>query len=295
MLLRHASPGLFLRLGGLALVITLGGWLDRPAAVAAEKVPVEILVRDSLTMPGRPVSLEASVLRKGLLTTTGVGGERVEFLVDGRTIGTALSGGDGRALIEHTPRMRGRHEITAVLAPNPRVSGPDGRGTLWCWERRRPVLLVDLGAITQARRPLVPLPGLPLDFGLLDRQAEADAAAELKKLAEFFYNVIYLARTGPDNLQQLREIRSWLEDHHFPGGLTVMLKPGRDDLGATIDALRAEGWDNVKAGIGRTKEFAEVLLARRMGVVILADSDKDVELPRKALPVKSWKEVRKKL
>lgn len=294
MLRRHASPGLVLRLGGLALLLTLGGWPDRPVAVAAEKVPVEILVRDALTMPGRPVSLEASVVRKGLLTSMGVGGERVEFLVDGRRIGTALSGGDGRALIEHTPRMRGRHEITAVLAPNPRVSGPDGQGALWCWERRRPVLLVDVGAITQTRTP-VPLPGLPLDFGLLDRQAEPDAAEELKRLAEFYYNVIYLARTGPENFQQLREIRTWLEEHHFPGGPAVMLKPGPEDLGARIDGLRAEGWDNVKAGIGRTKEFAEALLARRLGVVILADGGKDGELPRKAHRVKSWKEVRKKL
>jgi hypothetical protein len=142
---------------------------------------------------------------------------------------------------------------------------------------------------------MLPLPALSLELGLTSRKPEPDAAAELKRLAEFFYNVIYLARTGTEDLNELREIQTWLRDHHFPGGYAIMLKPGGPALVEKIDALRADGWDNLHGGIGRTKEFAEVLVSHRMTAVILPASDKDQDLPPRTKVVKNWKEVRKRL
>jgi len=277
------------------VALSASGPICTPAS-AAEKVAAKLWVADALAMPGRPVRLEARLLRTGLFSQQGLGGERIEFHVDGRSIGTALTGGDGRAFLEHTPRMRGRHEIRAVLSPNPRVTSPEGTATLWCWERRRPILLVDVEAVTEPPKSPLPLPSLPLDFGKANRgKPEPNAAQELKRLSEFFYNVIYLSRSGSEDLAQLQEIRAWLLDHQFPAGLVIMLRPGAETLAQKIDEMRAEGWDNLHAGIGRTREFAEVLLAHRMGAVILPPSEKDLDLPRKAKVVKTWKEIRKKL
>jgi hypothetical protein len=60
-----------------------------------------------------------------------------------------------------------------------------------------------------------------------------------------------------------------------------------------IDGLRVDGWDNVKAGIGRTREFAEALVGLRLDVVIVPELERE-SLPKKAQAAKSWKEVRKK-
>jgi hypothetical protein len=60
-----------------------------------------------------------------------------------------------------------------------------------------------------------------------------------------------------------------------------------------IESLRADGWDNVKAGIGRTRDFAEGLVAQRLDVVIVPEPDRG-QLPKKAQVAKSWKDVRKK-
>lgn len=50
----------------------------------------------------------------------------------------------------------------------------------------------------------------------------------------------------------------------------------------------------MKAGIGRTKLFAETLLQHRVDVVLVPEPPKG-DLPRKAKAAKDWKDVRKKL
>ena len=179
------------------------------------------------------------------------------------------------------------------LPQSQRVESPEASATVACWERRRPILLVEFAALTADRKaPLVPLPPLPLELGRQDRPSPvADAADELNRLTRFYYNVIYLIG-GDDG--ELGEVRAWLQDHRFPVGFSLTLPPGRTQLAPTIEDLRAEGWDNLKAGVGRTREFAEVLVAQRMEVVIVPEPDRG-ELPNKARVAKSWKEVRTKL
>jgi hypothetical protein len=131
-----------------------------------------------------------------------------------------------------------------------------------------------------------------LELGRQDRPSPVpDAADELNRLTRFYYNVIYLVG-GDDG--EIGEVRAWLQDHKFPVGFLQTLQPGRTQLGPTIEDLRADGWDNLKAGIGRTREFAEVLVAQRMEVVIVPEPDRG-EVPNKARVAKNWKEVRTKL
>jgi hypothetical protein len=145
----------------------------------------------------------------------------------------------------------------------------------------------------------MPTPSLPVPLdGQEDPPPEADAADELNRVAKFFYNVIYLSwspkETGESAASGPKDVREWLARHKFPRGLAMTARPGEQALGAMIDQLRADGWTNVKAGIGRRAEFAEVLVDRRLEVVIVPEPDKG-ELPKKAKTVKAWKEIRKKL
>lgn len=281
----------------VAWPVLLGPVPASEKAHGAEKVAGSLAVRDALTVPGRAVRIEARLVHRGLVAETGLGGERLELVVEGKRVATSMTGGDGRAFLEYTPRMRGNYLVTVRLVDSKRVESAEATAILACWERRRPILLVDVAALEEApKRPPGPLPSLPLDLGRQQSPDPApDAADELKRLAQFFYNVVYLSRSGRAELGGSEDLRGWLKDHRFPSGLVMTVNPGREALGARIDALRDEGWDNLKAGIGRTREFAEVLVEHRLHAIIIPESDREAEVPKKARTAKDWKEIRKKL
>lgn len=268
--------------------------------LATEKLSGTLTIRDALAMPGRPVRIEAKLVHSVLFAQTGLGGEQLEFFAGDRRIGQAMTGGDGRAVLEWTPRMRGNHVVTVKVAAGPRVESAPASAVVACWERRRPILLVENGAlIEETKVPLAPLPRLPASVGRLeDPEPARDAVSVLKQLSQFFYNVIYLSRgeTGPgSSVDETGDVREWLRRHEFPSGLSLTVKPGKTALEEKLDELKAQGWDNIQAGIGRSVEFAEVLLAHRMKAVILEGANQPDKLPKKAQAVKDWKEVRKKL
>jgi hypothetical protein len=268
--------------------------LSLPSAAAGDKIGGRLFAKDALTMPGRPVVLEAWLVKEGMLSRTGLGGEPLEFIVANRSVGTAMTGGDGRAFLEYTPRMRGNQSFTVKIASSKRVESRPGTATVACWERRRPILVVDGAALSEApKEPLAPLPSLPLDIVSQDDPTPlADAAGELKRLSDYYYNVLYLNHAVRDDGALLDEQRAWLSRHHFPIGLIRHVKPTRKALDDLLDALKAEGWDNVKAGVGRTREFAEAFDDRRITVVILPAASRDETVPRKATLAKDWKAVR---
>lgn len=256
-------------------------------------------MRDVLVLPGQQARIEAILTRSGLAGKQGLGGEQIELVVGGKPVGKTMTGGDGHAFLDYRPKVRGNHEIIVKLAPNPRVASPDARAMLGAWERRRPILLVEVAALMQPEKTFpLPVPSLPIPLGQREDSAPApDAAGELKRLAQFFYNVIYVSwspkeAAGP--FSDTTDVREWLAQHKFPSGLSMRVSPGEQALAAKIDQLRADGWTNVKAGIGKSRAFADVLVAHRMDVVIVPEPDKG-ELPKKAKAVKEWKEVRKKL
>lgn len=282
----------------LVVTLLLIGSLEAASAVsAADKITGSLVVRDALTMPGRPVMIQARLVRDLLLQQAGIGGEQLEFAVAGKKVGTAMTGGDGRAFLEYTPRMPGNRVITVKLIPNKRVESPEATATLACWERRRPILLVEAVALVEvSSAPSLPFPSLPLERAHPAGLTPApDAAEELKRLAEFFYNVVYLSSSDRQEIGKREDLREWLRQHRFPTGLSLTVNPGETALSAKIEEMKAEGWDNLKAGIGRTREFAEALVAHRMTVVIMPASTRDEAVPKKAFLAKDWKEVRKKL
>jgi hypothetical protein len=263
-----------------------------PIISAAEKVTAKLSVPDALTVPARAVKLEARLVQDGLLTRAGLGGEQIEFLVGGKKVGTSMTGGDGRAFLEHTPQMRGNLSLTVRLVESPRVASAEGVGTLFSWERRRPILLVEVTALmAEPKTPIVPLPLPSGSPAPLSWTPTPDAADELKRLTDFYFNVIYVAK--PSESGGSDEMRQWLHTHRFPPGPIVAIRAGEGPLTTMIEDLRADGWDNVKAGIGRTKEFADVLVAQRLAAVIVPEPERG-QLPKKAQVAKNWKEVRKK-
>jgi hypothetical protein len=281
--------------------------MRRLAAVVAFFVAVEpavagkteglLTVHDALTSPGKPARLEAKLVQAGLLGQTPLGGEQIEFSVEGRNVGRAMTGGDGRAILEYTPRMRGNQIVLARVAPNPRVESKEAKGVLFSWERRRPLLLIQMSALLDAQKAPFPVPPGPLSVTPAKTFPPVPGAAEeLKRMSEFYFNIVYLSWGDPGDAMTQEEMRDWLERHQFPAGLKLRLNDTATALHEKLDELKQQGWDNVRAGVGRTANLAEVLSERRIMAIIMPASDKEEsKLPRKTAVARSWPEVRKKL
>jgi hypothetical protein len=262
--------------------------------VQAEKVAPKLAVPDVLAVPNRVVTLEAWLGESVLLTSRGLGGEQLEFSVAGKKVGTAMTGADGRAFLEFTPRMRGNLPIAVKAVDSARILPAEAAGTLFSWERRRPIMLVEVAALIEETRPIGPVPTPPgLTLSPSPAEALPDAPEELKRLTDFYYNAIYISRGDAVGSAGLERLRHWLQQHRFPPGFSVVIGARDSALGEKIDEWRSQGWDQLKAGIGRTPGFAEVLVGHRMDVIIVPEPERG-GLPRKAQSAKSWKEVRKK-
>jgi hypothetical protein len=263
---------------------------------AAEKIPGTLTVHDSLTSPNQPATIEATLTWKGLLTETGLGGEPVELLVAGNVVATAMTGGDGRAFLLYTPKAKGAVPFTVRVGTTTRVAVTEAGANLAVWERRSPIMAVEMAALMEVpvgQEPTMTWPGKEA----AGRRPMPNAAEELGKLTQFYYNLLYVVTQdkGADTKDQVNaQARQWLRDQKFPIGHILVLPSGPEAFGAKLDELHAAGWKTLKLGVGRSKVFAEAFLQRRLEAVIVPEPAKG-EAPRKAKVAKDWKDVRKRM
>lgn len=270
----HHHLGRFVILSAVVL------WCHISTSAAAEKPVATIWLGDSLTTPNQPATIDA-FLAVGASHGGNVSGEPLELVVDGKVVANATTGPDGRAKFTYVPAFRGTKVVTGRTGMTARVSAT-ATATLAAWERRTPILVVEMGALSTDPAGSDPIPA---------------AADELGKLTQFYYNVIYVAfdiKGDGEPLQADDRARRWLVEHRFPPGYLLAVSPGEGAFGTKIDELRAAGWTTLKIGVGRSKQFAEAFVERRLDVVMVPEPPRS-EIPRKARVAKDWKEVRKKL
>ena len=259
---------------------------------AVEKSSATIVVKDALTVPGQPATIEAKLISKQLMLIAALGGEPLELVVDGIVVARAMTGGDGRAILTYTPKAKGLAPVQVRVGKSSRVDQAEGQAHLVVWEKRQPILVIELSALLDQSTPSrVPPVRVTLES---ERKPMADAVEELGKLTQFYYRVIYVVE-GRDGFQRSAETRDWLKHHKFPTGYLMTLPViDANTIGAKIDELHADGWRTVKVGVGRSKTFADAFLQRRLDAIMVPEPSKG-EVPRKAKVAKDWKEVRKKL
>ena len=292
------STATFLRILRLSLISLSALFIDTSLLHAAEKASTTIFVKDALTSPNQPATIEAKLISKGLLTSNPLGGEPLELMVGGKVVATAMTGGDGRAFFNYIPKAQGLAPIQVRVGNSPRVASTEGQATMAVLEKRQPILMIELSSLLEEPTPSRVSPRIP-PMGIaieLERKPMPEAADELGKLTQFYYRVIYIVTlsAGGDGARVSAEARDWLKAHKFPTGYVVVLPPDSQALGTKIDEFHAAGWKTIKIGVGRSKAFAEAFLQRRLEAVIVPEPTKG-EVPRKAKVAKDWKEVRKKL
>lgn len=261
---------------------------------AAEKVPGTLIVRDVLTLPNHSVRIEAQVVVK----TAGpsLSGVVLHLQIDGKEVATGKTSESGQVSFEYLAKMRGTNVISVSVDPDAPIAAENVDATLCVWERRRPIVVVEVDALIQPASSSV-VPGTSPLMGTMDDTAPIpvpEAAEELARLTQYYYNVVYVWSHGQGSMGNASsgQVRRWLGAHRFPAGFVATQMSG--GLNATLDELKRDGWTTMKSGIGRTRAFAEVLLQHRMEVVVVPELPKG-ELPRKAKSAKDWKEVRKRL
>jgi hypothetical protein len=289
----HRAQYFFRRAG---LVTLLFFWTATTILSAADKTSGTLTVHDSLTVPNQPATIVATLTQAGLLTETGLGGEPIELLIADKVVATSMTGGDGRAFLSYTPKAKGALPFTVRVGDTPRVGVAEAGANLAVWERRSPIMAVEMAALmedTAGEGTTIAGPGKEVE----GKHPMPDAAEELGKLTQFYYNVLYVVtgdKAGGTTDQVNAQARQWLTDHKFPVGHILVLSSGPEAFGAKLDELHAAGWKTLKIGVGRTKAFAEVFVQRRLEVVMVPEPPKG-DAPRKAKVAKGWKEVRKKL
>ena len=273
-------------------VILIGfcGLLAMPSA--GEDSEVEIFVPDVLSSPRKEVILQARVVEDMPDGTTGLIDKPLDFYLQGQLIGQAKTDEDGWARLKFTPKMRGNLQLAVKGAPEAKLPPIQGKGNLLSWERRRPIILVDLAVLVEgnlvADDQATPFP-MP---GLLLGDAQTGASRELGKLAEFYYNLIYLDRTGRGKIDS---IQVWLRKQGFPPGMIRILQSASTGVADLLEILKKEGWENISAGIGQSADFANVLVQHRVKAVIVNKSKKAELFPRRAILLNDWTRVRRHL
>jgi hypothetical protein len=275
----------------ILLVIFLSAYL---CEAAEKKIVAAIEVKDALTVPGQPATIEAKLNTDGVSGNVGLIGEPLELVVDGKVAAMATTGSDGRASFTYSTKTVGVLPIQVRVGASPRVLPAMGEANLVVWERRNPILAIDMASLIGTVHVDAPIPGTGPQKNP-EQEPMPDAAVEIGRLTQFYYKVIYIVPSvESDGFLASTQARAWLKTYQFPSGYVLVLPPGKEALGAKIDELRASGWNAIKVGIGRTKVFAEAFLQRRIEAVIVPEPPKS-EIPRKANVAKAWKEIRKKL
>jgi hypothetical protein len=273
-------------------LVVLLCWMMGAACEAADKVSGILTVEDVLTLPNQAVRIEAKLAGKNLAGSPAMRGVPLQLHIDDKPVATAKTTEAGLAFFEYTPKMRGTNVIAVSINDSPSVEAEKADATLFVWERRRPILVVELAALIQPN--VSSSSGSASSAAAPSVQPVPDAAEELTRLTQYYYNLVYVPGGDQSQMDLLHSggVRRWLESHKFPVGLVPM--PATGGLSAILDTFKQEGWTTIKTGIGRTRMFADTLLQHRMEVLIVPEPPKG-ELPRKAKAAKDWKEVRKKL
>jgi hypothetical protein len=264
-------------------------------ASAEEKTSARLLVKDALTAPNQPATIEAQLTAKRLLGQTGLGGEPLELVIDGNVVATGMTGGDGRAFLSYVAETPGVVPVTVRVGNSPRVRSTEAGADLAVWERRNPIVAVEMAALIEEPPLQGPLPNVLLKPSAEQRPLP-DAAEVLGKLSRFYYRIIYVVSMpeGSDPFPATVQAREWLKAHKFPSGYVLAVSVVAHAWEAQLDKLHAAGWKTLKTGIGRSKAFAEAFLQRRLEAILVPEPARG-EVPRKAKVAKTWKEVRKKL
>lgn len=212
----------------------------------------EVTIHDMVALKGEMVMLKAETRGRFLSK----GGEVVEFFVNGKSIGSALSGGDGFAFKEFIPLKTGMYRITVK-------SGMDeDNGLLLSLKRGSTIIFVDVeGSLLE---------------GIFSKRPRHGSQKAIGKIGRRF-PVVFLHT----NLLSVKAIKEWLKKNGF---IELPVIPWRE--GAIFNEINEKGL-KIKAIIG-----SAVVIESAREYKPIAFS---FEYTENAEEAKDWEEIGEKL
>lgn len=261
--------------------------LGAVTASAVEPLPARIILLDQVVALGQPVAIRARVERATLLRQA-VGGELVSFTVDGRTVGTVLTGGDGVAVHTAGPLSPGLHQTRAVLFSRGRqYTAETATGVVAVWRVTEPLLLIHLEGAVLVR----PAPRL-LRFDQEAAWRLADHADTVLRTLRRTFHLVFFTTQSEDNLPRLK---IWLSRHRLPADPLLVWPDDAGTLAARIAEIRESrpaGWPGLKAGVGSSAADAAAFLDQDLTAVIVEGEDGELtDLPEGTVSVADWREA----
>lgn len=185
-----------------------------------------------------------------------LGGVLVDFFVDGKKVGTNLSGGDGSVYLEFQAKRRGLHSVSAVYREM------RAEGALLVLKEGTAVVFVDVMG-SMMKDPL-------------GRELRDGCRAEVEKIARRYPIVFLSVGIAPPSM-----LKTWLGEHEFGDPVVVSWNGGRAFADAVDRGL------HVRAVIGGP-EVVESARGRAKGLY----SFEDVQ---GAVQVRTWSEISQKV
>ena len=212
---------------------------------AAGKTSVILTVHDSLTAPNQPAIIEATLIGKSSLTEAGQGGEPIELLIAGNVVATAMTGSDGRAILSYTSKIKGVIPFTVRVGSTSSIAVTEVGANLAVWERRSPMMAVEMTALIEdavGQGSAVIFPGKDVE----GRRPLPDAAADLGKLTQFYYNVLYV-------LMNDKAVAATTMRALWPGNGSKIRnsRPGTSSCCRPVPKRSGQNWMNGMLQVGR--------------------------------------------
>lgn len=236
-----------------------------------------IIAYDQIASPHDTVLLKVLVKARRTFLSNPISGERVEFLVDGKSIGVSLSGGDGVAVREFIPEEEGIYEVKIRLAGKSGYNADDADMIIVCWRKDRPIILIDMNTL--------------IDKGS-EKEDLPDPAPDAAKVIEGLYRKYKIILYAVNQDEHLSKRKKWLNEHSFPR--IPLLSWRSANIDEEVDGLISNGWQ-IKFGIGDNSRDITAFLRGKMISVILTDEgdEKDEDLPGSTKRTKGWREIEK--
>ena len=212
----------------------------------------KVFFYDDVALKSREVMLRAET--RGTLFSKG--GEVVEFIVDGRSIGKNLSGRDGFAVKGFIPARTGLYKINVK-------SGDDkDSGVLLALERKTRIVFIDVaGSLLEG------------PFGEKAKPESRKAIIRIQKT----YPIVFLQK----GLLSVEAVRLWLKKNNFP--VAPVLPWGQGEVFREI----RERDLHIKAIVGGPEVIESAQMYKPLAFSF--DSVEDAEA------VENWREIEKKL
>lgn len=257
---------------------------------AESKTPAVIIPYDSITYPGIEAWPQAKVVVKKFYgSEQSVGGERIEFLEEGKYLGLALTGGDGVGVIRYIPYGEGILRIRIRLYHTSGYKSEETEMFVGVWSRSRPIILVSVDALKERQKEVV----FPF-MGRLSKETDWKPAAfavdVLSDMSKRF-NIVYLYN---GNLTDFQKMRSWLSTNKFPVFPMII----RNDNINYIKRLISDREKEIKGVVLTNENEADLFQKERLRMFLLItknEKSKNKDEFKNISIVTDWREIRKGL